>query len=58
MKETSQQIINHIRIMIEEVECTTRKIKASLEDHMARYIASFFNFNAKVYTYVHIMVNN
>ena len=29
MQETTIQIINHIRIMIEEVECTKGKIKVS-----------------------------
>ena len=47
MQETSHQIINHIRIMIEEVECT-RKIKVSLEDttYVHSYVDSCFNFDA------------
>ena len=29
MQETTNQIINHIRIMIEEVECTEHELKVS-----------------------------
>ena len=29
MQETTNQIINHIRIMIEEVECTKHELKVS-----------------------------